>query len=156
MTILKNRNGFTIIELFITLALLGILLVIVLPRLPVRASWQLEGAARKLAVDLRLTRNESVSSGKICQVKFFVYTELYQLTLADEKRLVKLPEGIAFQGMTTFEKDPVNPYVSFNALGRPSRGGTVILRSDQGDKRYIIVTPVTGRVRVSKTPPENW
>jgi len=71
MTILKNRKGFTIIELFVTLALLGILLAIALPRISVPAGWKLEGAARKLAVDLRLARNESVTSGKICQVKFF-------------------------------------------------------------------------------------
>lgn len=156
MISIKSHRGFTLIELFITVTMLGLLLAVALPRLSALSSWQLESAARKMAVDLRLTRNEAVSSGKVCQVKFFVYGQLYQLHLAGENRMVNLPEGISFQGSTTFDKDPLNPYVLFNALGRPNRGGTVILKSANGDKRYIIVTPVTGRVRVSREPPQNW
>ncbi len=156
MIVRKNRRGFTLIELFITLALLGLLLAIALPCFPALSGYRLEGAARKMAVDLRLIKNEAVSSGKACQIKFFVYDQSYQLRLADENQMVQLPEGISFQGQTTFSRDPLNPYVQFNALGHPSQGGTVILKSAGGDKRYIIVTPVTGRVRVSKEPPPNW
>lgn len=150
---IRNSKGFTLLELSITLVLLGLLLAIALPRFPALSNYRLEGAARKMAVDLRLVKNEAITSGKACQVKFFVYEQFYRLYLADKNQTVKLPEGITFQGNTSFPKDPHNPYILFNALGHPSMGGTVILESAKGDRRYIIVTPVTGRIRVSKEAP---
>ncbi|HHU76749.1 MAG TPA: prepilin-type N-terminal cleavage/methylation domain-containing protein [Firmicutes bacterium] len=153
----KNRKGFTFIELVITLALLGLLLAIALPCLPALSNYRLEGAARKMAADLRLIKNEAISSGKACQIKFFVYDQSYYLYLADRNQIVRLPEGISFIGDTNFNKDSLNrPYVLFNVLGRPNMGGTVILGSRDGGRRYIILTPVTGRVRVSREQPKNW
>jgi len=35
-------------------------------------------------------------------------------------------------------------------------GGTVTLKNKRGKILYIIMTPVTARVRVSPDPPENW
>jgi len=152
----RNRKGFTFLELVIVLALFGVVLAIALPRLPSLSRRQLETAARKMAGDLRLTRSEAISSGEICKVKFFVYLDCYQLILTEKNQLVQLPEGVSFYGDTTFNKDPFNPFVHFNALGRPSGGGTAILQSQDGDERYIIVTPVTGRVRIAKEPPQHW
>ncbi len=152
-----NKNGFTIIELVIVMALFGAILAIALPRLTSISRWQLEGAAGKMAGDLRLARSEAIFSGKVCRVTFFIYSGLYRLTLAENNQMIQLPEEIFFQGQTTFATDDSdNPFVYFTALGRPSRGGTVILESRNGDKRYIIVTPVTGRVRISKDPPSHW
>lgn len=154
---IKNKNGFTFIELVIVLTLLGVLLAIAVPRLHPVSRWQLEGAAGEMAGNLRLARSEAVFSGKICRVTFFIYAGAYRLTLAENNQMIQLPEEIFFQGQTTFAKDASNnPFIYFNALGRPSGGGTVILESRDGDKRYIIVTPVTGRVRVSKEEPQHW
>ncbi len=152
----RNRKGFTFLELVIVLALFGVILAIALPRLPSLSRRQLETAARKMAGDLRLTRSEAISSGEICKVKFFVYGDCYLLILTEKNQSVHLPEGIHFSGLTTFLTENGVPFVHFNALGRPSGGGTAILQSQDGDERYIIVTPVTGRVRIANEPPQHW
>ncbi|MEN2984342.1 MAG: prepilin-type N-terminal cleavage/methylation domain-containing protein [Dictyoglomaceae bacterium] len=43
----------------------------------------------------------------------------------------------------------------FTSLGIPSAGGTVVLGRGRL-RKYIIVTPATGRMWVSDSPPENW
>lgn len=116
--------------------------------------WKLEAAARAIAGDLRMVRQEAITSGEVSKIVFFVYMDSYQIRTEGGNSMVGLPEGVYFEGFTTFGGDP--PYVHFNMLGRPSGGGTVILRSGDGEKNYVIVTPVTGRVRVSRDPPEHW
>lgn len=43
----------------------------------------------------------------------------------------------------------------FTNLGIPSSGGTIILGKGKL-RKYIIVTPATGRIWISDSPPQNW
>jgi Tfp pilus assembly protein FimT len=49
-----------------------------------------------------------------------------------------------------------NNKVFFYPSGVPGQGGTVTLQNKIGKVLYVIMTPVTARVRVSSEPPENW
>jgi hypothetical protein len=44
----------------------------------------------------------------------------------------------------------------FYPNGVPSMGGTITLKNKRGKVLYVIMTPVTARVRISPTPPDNW
>ena len=152
--ILCGRKGYTLIELIIVTTLISILTAIAIPNFPLLSGRQLAGTAWKIAGDVRLARSEAVITGQTCRITFYVAEGNYRFASAKETRLSELPEGITFPTSTTFAKDSSgNPYIQFNPLGRPSGGGTVTLQSESGEKRYIIVTPVTGRVRVSRDPP---
>ncbi|NLC12038.1 MAG: prepilin-type N-terminal cleavage/methylation domain-containing protein [Firmicutes bacterium] len=151
MQLLKKQNGFTLIELLLVLALLSLLLKIAFPRLELFSRWRLEGAARLLASDLRYVQQEAVVSGQKCQIVFYTFDNSYRLEFPEEKKRIYLPQGVFFEGTTSFPGDP--PYVHFNNLGHPSSGGTIILRNDQQQQLYVIVAPVNGRVRISKEPP---
>ncbi|NMB42034.1 MAG: prepilin-type N-terminal cleavage/methylation domain-containing protein [Firmicutes bacterium] len=150
----KDNKGFTLIEVMAVVAVSAILLMIIWPRAPLLSRWKLETAAQDLAGDLRLIRQAAITTGKSCEIAFFVYTNSYRRELPDKTSQIYLPEGIVYKGDTSFKGDP--PFVHFNLMGRPSSGGTVILKSPTGEKRYIIVTPVTGRIRISKTQPDHW
>lgn len=149
----NSNSGFTLIELLAVLAIVALFAALLLPRVNIYTRWKLEAAARNLMSDLRLLRQEAITSGESCKIKFYINTQRYQLLLAENKQLlVNLPEGVYFEGSTTFPGNP--PAAGFNNLGHPNRGGgTVILKSEKGDKLYIIVLPATGRVRVSKESP---
>jgi len=150
-------GGFTIIELLAVMAIFSLFTALLLPHLGLSARWELEAAAHNLMGDLRLLRQEAITSGEECLVKFFINTQRYQLLFPkDRQLLIYLPEGVYFEGSTTFGGNP--PTAAFNNLGHPCRsgGGTVILKSEKGDKIYVVVLPVTGRVRVSRDPPANW
>lgn len=152
--LLRQNKGFTLIETLAVLAIVGIMTAVVWPQAAPLSHWKLETAAWNLAGDLRLIRQEAIATGEVCKIVFFISTNSYQVRLAEKDILVYLPEGVFYEGSTTFKGDP--PFVHYNVLGHPSFGGTVILKSHRGEKRYVIVLPVTGRVRVSKIPPANW
>ncbi len=145
-----SRNGYTLLELLCVLALMGILSALAVPRLIYITHWELEGAARAMAADIRLVQQEAIVHGECTEVYFLGSHDSYQLRLPNVNRMVYLPEGVNYEGQTSF---PTDPFLKFNYLGAPGGGGTVTLQTKSGSKRYVIVTPVTGRVRVSKTPP---
>lgn len=148
----NSNSGFTLIELLAVMAIVALFAALLLPCVTVYTHWKLEAAARNLTSDLRLLRQEAITSGESCKIKFYINTQRYQLLLAENNQLlINLPEGVYFEGRTSFLGNP--PSMSFNNLGHPSRGGTVILKSKEGGKLYIIVLPATGRVRISKESP---
>jgi len=148
----ESRNGFTLLELLCVLALMGILSALAVPRLIYTAHWELEGAARAMAADIRLVQQEAIVHGESTAVYFLGSHNSYQLRLPNGNRTVYLPEGVSYEGQTSF---PTDPFLKFNYLGAPGGGGTVTLQTASGSKRYVIVTPVTGRTRISKTPPSH-
>lgn len=150
----KGEKGFTLLELLAVLALLSVLAAVTLPAAGTLSRWKLDGAARILAGNLRLARQEAIASGYNSKVVFYIYTNSYELRLSQKKSTVDLPRGVSFKGLTTFPGKP--PSVHFNMFGHPSTGGTVVLKSSDGEKIYIIMTPVTGRIRISRDPPEHW
>lgn len=48
-----------------------------------------------------------------------------------------------------------NDYLYFNRLSIPSSGGTIAIRY-KNMRKYIVVTPATGRIYISDEKPENW
>ena len=151
--VLRRVAGYTLIELLAVLALLSLLTALAVPHFADRSQWHLDIASRRMAADLRLLRQTAINSGISCRVDFYIYHNHYTLRLPEGSRSVNFREEVQFDGTTTFDGTP--PVLSFNHLGRPHRGGTIILKTSNA-YRYIIVTPVTGRVRVSQTPPQHW
>lgn len=149
----KGEKGFTLLELLAVLALLAVLVAITLPHVGTLSRWKLNGAAKILVGNLRLARQEAIAGG-YSKVVFYIYSNSYELRLSQKNSTVYLPQGVSFKGLTTFPGKP--PSVHFNMLGHPSTGGTVVLKSSDGEKVYIIMTPVTGRIRISRDPPEHW
>ncbi len=148
------NKGFTILEVIVVLSLLAVLVSVASVTMAPLKRWHLQAAAHEMAGYLRSARQDAIACGQPSEVVFFIYGDCYSLRLNDEVRCIELPDGIEFKGTTTFSGTP--PLVYFNYMGRPSGGGTVTLQSGNDEKRYVIMTPVTGRVRVSREPPDYW
>lgn len=136
------------------LAILAIMAAIAVPRLGgINDRWLLEKAAWGLAADMRLARQVAITTGKYTRMEFRWKAREYQMRLPVEKTVVKLPEGIVY-ARNNFPGSEEVRKLSFSSLGAPSQGGTVGFKTGSGLKRYVILTPATGRVRVSPEPPE--
>lgn len=114
--------------------------------------WRLEEAAWRLATDMRLARQLAISTGKETRFEFRWEQGDYRMFLPEEKTMVELPGGISYT-YNNFTADGGVRKFSISPLGAPSPAGTVGFKNRRGAKLYVIITPATGRVRVSKTPP---
>ncbi len=138
----KSRGkGFTLLELVLVLAILagtGFLLVLKLPVQVHRHNLALTSA--QLLAELRDTRQAAMSENTWYQVKFYGEPRYYRIMR--QTVLVKqidLEEGIIFGNKP--------PELIFNAAGTPSVGMTILLENPEGERKKVIVAPVSGRIR---------
>ncbi|NLO21544.1 MAG: prepilin-type N-terminal cleavage/methylation domain-containing protein [Syntrophomonadaceae bacterium] len=151
---MSRHKGFTLIELMVVLLILALTLSLAWPQLnrPYQR-YALNSSATQLAWTLREARSEAMFKGRISSVRFYVSLNRYR----SDKQSYYLVKGIQYGGIPTFPSRIGSiPVCSFNATGAPAGGGTVVLKNQLNDKKYIIVNPIVGKVRVSDKPPENW
>jgi prepilin-type N-terminal cleavage/methylation domain-containing protein len=153
-----KERGFTLVELVCVVALLGLIAMIAVPAVAsVGSSRTLEIAARSLAMELRRAQQKAITTGSTQAIDLRIYSNDYRVRdlASGEAYTVKLAEGVTFRSVN-FPVESGFPRVSFYRSGAPSRGGTIALNGPGGRVSYIIVTPATGRVRISDQPPDNW
>ena len=154
-TELKQEKGLTLVELLCVLALLGLILAVAVPAVSgISDNRNLELAARGLASDLRRTQQRAITSGYEQRVEFRLFMNDYRIRDlgSGERVTIKLPEGINYRSVN-FPSGSGHPTLVFHRSGAPGQGGTVGLTNESGDVLYVIVTPATGRVRISSSPP---
>lgn len=151
------RNGFSLIELLLVLLLMGILLAVTLPLYERSvARYNLTGAARQMAADIRMHQQIAISAEdplSTYQIIFDSSRNRYQL-----QKNVRVMKTINLPGTVQIANTnfPVqNNRLRFNIQGRPLDGGGTITLRDKvtGELYYVIVAPITGRVRISTQPP---
>jgi len=158
---LEEETAFTLVELLCVIGLLSLLLIIAVPALAdYGANRSLEIAARTMAIDLRKTQQKAITSGWSQIVEFrkdIKGNDIYRLKDGKTSKYVNiaLPEGVRIQANNFPLSDSIRS-LKFMRSGAPIPGGTVTLQNRAGKVLYVIVTPGTGRVRVSEAPPENW
>ncbi len=134
------------------------LLLVAMPQLAKAVEkYSLDAAARQLAEDIRITQqqalNEESASYFLQLYPYDPYNDWYEIKKGSLRvARVKLPKSVDMYP-TNFSGNKI----VISARGTAVAGGTVTLRERaSGRFKYVIVTPVTGRVRVSDSPPENW
>jgi prepilin-type N-terminal cleavage/methylation domain-containing protein len=147
-----REKGFALTELIIVAAVLGILCAVAVPAVRSFGPWPLRTATQALAARMREARQTAIASGDICYVAFYELSSRYRLDLPDGQEWVNLPDGVEI-GAVNFPLFDGRPTLYFRYTGAPNRGGHVALKDKRGEWLYLIVTPVTGRVRISDTPP---
>ncbi len=152
-------NGYTLLEITITLLIAGILLVGVAPGLQrFMAGANLQMAADRLVEDIRGVQQRALSEQ--CARYFILFnrsngTYYIRKTASPDVTIavVHLPDTVAIEN-TNFDGNKL--LISAKGLPWP-RGGTITLRDKVTSRfKYVIVASITGRVRSSDQPPENW
>jgi prepilin-type N-terminal cleavage/methylation domain-containing protein len=138
--IVRSPKGFTLIELIMTLIILGIILAIALPSyLQWRQSLAYRTTARGVVAALREARSLAITSNQSHWVIFDSVNRRYRL--ADYTTWTSLaPDVSLFTGATTT--------IQYNPNGT-STGGTISVQDLEGTQRFQIVVNSTGRVVVT-------
>ncbi len=148
-----NRNkGYTLIELMVVVGIISLLLGLSLNGLYNLMQWsKLNRAAAILSSELKNTQSRAFYEGVYYKLQFWPTLDRYRIYKQTE-----LINDIILEDIDLFNTNFTANNLYFYPNGVPSMGGTVTLKNKSGKILYVIMTPVTARVRVSPDPPENW
>jgi len=149
----NNRTkGFTLIELMVVIGIISLLLVLSINGISSLMQWsKLNRAAALLSSELKDTQSRAFYEGVYYKLQFWPTLDRYRIYKQTE-----LIDDIILEDIDLFNTNFTDDNVYFYPNGVPSMGGTVTLKNKRGKVLYVIMTPVTARVRISTEPPENW
>ena len=149
----NRTKGYTLIELMVVIVVISLLLGLSLNGLYNLIQWsKLNRAAAILSSELKNTQSRAFYEGVYYKIDFWAPLDRYRIYRKTELyKDIQLEEDIDL-----FNTNFTNSKVYFYPNGVPSMGGTVTLKNKRGKILYVIMTPVTARVRISTEPPENW
>ncbi len=137
-----TRAGFTLIEMIVVLAILGLALGLVLTRGPVRSSrLELDGAARDIAGGLRLARAQAIAENRPVAFNIDV---VHGAVRTEDGPVHALPAALTIRVLA--ERGGAIPAIRFAPDGSSSGGRIEVI--GQGRRIQIGVDWLTGRVRI--------
>jgi len=163
--------SFTVIELIMVIAIIGILAITAIPRFKVHSQIKVEGGAKKLASDIKYVQTAAISGHIDVRIVFDIVNDNYRVEYYDfnssswrplQDPFTRGDMGMDFQtdyqygGIEISEVDFEGTHtLRFNWRGTPqssggsdlSSPGTVIL-TYKGESVVIEVTPQTGKVSI--------
>jgi prepilin-type N-terminal cleavage/methylation domain-containing protein len=152
-----NRYGFTLIELMVTIAILGLLLFIISPNITTSMDdIILQSECHRIAQDLRLTQQLAIIMGKDYCFEIHVTEKYYSVRPRDPTQKSYKREEIDPRLHTitcTFDSKYGGDYSGLKVLvytptGIPTRTGSITLQTKDGKTKRITVMVATGRVRI--------
>jgi len=147
LTYRSRLRGFTLVEMAVTILLLGLVLAFSIPTFrSVSNSYQLKGATENIAGQLRLGRERAIATGQIQHFHLWPTTgaDYYIIDHATEAvpkswNRWMLPRGITYYSGTTLS------WVEMRPDGRASFSGYVVLKDERG-RRDTVGVQVSGLV----------
>lgn len=151
-----NNHGISLIEIVVTIAIIGILSAIAVPNIiGWRGARKLDGAARNFMADMELARIKAIREAEDVSVVFDLANNSYQIfvdintdyTIQADDSLVRertMPAGITIPS-TTFSAP--NHRMHYNSRGMPDIFGTARFRNSAGNQLEVVVSN-TGRLRI--------
>ncbi|MDA3897059.1 MAG: GspH/FimT family pseudopilin [Desulfobacteraceae bacterium] len=153
---MKNKNGFTLMELMTVIAIISILSVIAIPNF---FAWQrnakLNSATRGLMSDLSMARITAIKSYRQSgfEVKVIFAVNGYTVFIDEDDnnavdagedvlRDIKYPAGVSMSAVTF-----TNSRTVFARTGAVSPAGSVFLSRGSGPQMKVVVS-LAGRIRV--------
>ncbi len=148
----NHSKGYTLIELMVVVGIIALLLWLSLNGLDYLIQWnKLNTAAALLSSELKNTQSKAFYEGVYYKLQFWTTLDRYRVYKQTE-----LIDDVILKDIDLFNTNFTDNNLYFYPNGVPSMGGTVTLKNKRGKVLYVIMTPVTARVRVSPSPPENW
>ena len=151
-----KKNGFSLVEVLIVIAILGIVLAIAGPNLfQYRHNVNLREAVRDISAEMNLCRQRAIAENIQYRISFnFVGSEytISRLPLGSgtwqnvsKGKLGGGNAAISFSS-TTFSGSP--PTLTFLPRGTTTAGGALVIAHSKSPRKATITVNITGRVRV--------
>lgn len=148
----RRERGFTLIELILTISVLGFLAVAALPTDQDTVPVALEAASRKVKSDIRYAQNLATTTGDPHGFRATGATtyEIYNVTTGAIVSSPLTNQPMQENLSTNYEATAFgaqNYQIEFDRFGQPTMGGGTIIQLDyDNDQRQIQVTNTSGYV----------
>lgn len=146
---MKKRVAFTLIEIVLVLALIGILLTMVMPNIEYFKTLEQNLEIREFKRDIMWARNKAIIEARLYEVKFY-HEENYYTIRASTSLLIKkkyFKSGIRLGTHYEVQK------VIFRPNGSVSNARSVNF-FDRNDNKFILtITPVRGLIKIRPANP---
>ena len=144
-----NKKGFTIIEIVLVIALIGILATISLPVYKKTAAhYSLITAARMIASDIRLAQQRSITESRSYRLLFNTGSDNYQLLSVSNKSEINYIQ----KGNKIIRTNFTDKTVSYLPSGAHSQGVRVVIENKFGG--FVVLLPAR-KVRIVINPINN-
>ena len=148
----SHSKGYTLIGLMVVVGIISLLLAFSINALYNLQQWnKLSTAAALLSSELKNTQSRAFYEGVYYKLQFWPTLDRYRIYKQSE-----LIEDIQLKDVDLFNTNFTDNNIYFYPSGVPGQGGTVTLKNKREKLLYVIMTPVTARIRISPEPPENW
>jgi type IV fimbrial biogenesis protein FimT len=115
----KNK-GFTLVEMMVVVALITILISVAIPSLlSQRPLWRVNGAAREILTDMRLTQSKAIRAGDPHSIVFFSPLKKYEVFVDDGAGGGTAGDGIRGGGEILIKTVTLGNDVAFGTIGSP-------------------------------------
>lgn len=146
-----NRSGFTLIEVIIVLAIMGIVFMIAIPKNTFPLTLKERKELRELKRDIVYARNMSITNTTSYSIDFFVATNSYKVNRHEQREIFiknKVLESGLYLKEVNWGDNTQYGRLYFTANGTPRKAGTILLNSRKGQKIEITVEVATGKVNI--------
>jgi len=165
----KQERGFTLLELSLVLALIGLLATLIVPRLDVIGGAELDNITRRIAHRVRYLREDAARRNLWVRMVFDPATQTLRMEegISTDEGWAFLPgEGRLYQPLTIPENLQLRllgPGVRPTAAGMSSLvfaadgfadPGTLEVSDDSGRAVLVLIEPARTRPRIVDAPPE--
>lgn len=138
-----KRVGYTLIEMLIVLALLGILLAMAFPSTNYFKSHRESLEIKELKRDILYTRNKAIIECKVYYISFDVKNNYYKIFSIDDSVKTKYFE----HGTRLSGEDGSSTFI-FNTNGNTGVSGSVYFYDRAEVKHKLTITPVSCKVNI--------
>lgn len=150
---MKSRQGFTLIEILVVLGIIAIVFTISVPFFSRFTSGQrLKVATREISSVLQAARSYATTRHRAYYVNFDREKGEFWISYVDPKlgettveKIFNLPQAIDIT-----QTDFTNDRVEFKPTGGAVEGGSIWIADKRGNIRRIVVSKVTGSVKIEK------
>ncbi len=153
-------NGFTFLEIVVVLFIIGLLLLLVYPKIQTLTENGLQSASRHLVGTIQYLYHEAMATHQVRRLSYDLRAGAYQVqainsfgesaTPASIGGWVQLPQGVTFQDVVTLRQGKVTEgeaFTQFFPAGLVEK--TVIHLTDQNQHVFTLdINPLSGRVKV--------
>ena len=155
---MRNRSGFTAVELVVVIAVLGLMMAIGIPNyLSYLPNWRLRSAARDLYSNMQLAKAAAIKTNSTCTVSYSspgTYT--ISGAMAETVNLADYGSGVRFQNPDSGDPNFPGSGVTFNSRGLATNFGYAYLSNQQNTGYYRVGPLISGVVRLQQYVGGNW